>query len=102
VAEDLHRKYINVEVEVEFQRRMYDKTQSWDPKRFRVVGVRDEGADDYHLYITNLSRNEFLPSDLATIYRCRWEVKLLFRELKTRYELDEFDTSKKFDQRTRC
>jgi len=27
------------------------------------------------------------------LYRCRWEVELLFRELKTQYELDEFDTS---------
>ncbi|NLV12164.1 IS4 family transposase [Haloarcula argentinensis] len=95
VAEDLHRQYIDVEVEVSFQRREYAGTQSWSTKQFRVVGVRDEDADDYHLYITNLPRNEFLPCDLATIYRCRWEVELLFRELKTRYELDEFDTTKK-------
>jgi putative transposase len=27
------------------------------------------------------------------VYRCRWEVETLFRELKTQYELDEFDTS---------
>lgn len=32
-------------------------------------------------------------ADLATLYRCRWEVETLFRELKTQYELDEFDTS---------
>ena len=95
VADDLHRQYIDVEVEVSFQRREYAGTESWDTKRFRVVGVRDEDADDYHLYITNLPRSEFLPCDLATIYRCRWEVELLFRELKTRYELDEFDTTKK-------
>jgi putative transposase len=95
VVDDLHRQYIDVEVEVTFQRGPYEGTQSWDRKRFRVVGVRDEDADDYHLYITNLPRSEFLPCDLATIYRCRWEVELLFRELKTRYELDEFDTTKK-------
>jgi len=84
-----------VEVEVEFDRREYAGTQSHDTKRFRVVGVRNEDADDYHLYITNLSRDEFLPDDAATIYRCRWEVELLFRELKTQYGLDEFDTTKK-------
>jgi len=71
----------------------YNGTQSLDTKRFRVVGVRDEDADDYHLYMTNLARKEFFPADLAEIYRCRWEVELLFRELKTQYELDEFDTS---------
>jgi putative transposase len=79
---------------VEFKRRQYGGTCSLDSKRFRVVGVRDEDADDYHLYITNLSRDEFLPADIATLYRCRWEVETLFRELKTQYELDEFDTSK--------
>ncbi|PGF17247.1 IS4 family transposase [Natrinema sp. CBA1119] len=95
VVDDLHREFIDVEVEVAFDRRSYAGTQSRDTKRFRVVGVRKEDADDYHLYITNLPRDEFLPSDLATLYRCRWEVELLFRELKTQYELDEFDTTKK-------
>jgi putative transposase len=93
VLDDLDRNYIDVEVEVEFKRGPYNGTQSLDTKRFRVVGVRNEDADDYHLYMTNLSRKEFFPADLAEIYRCRWEVELLFRELKTQYELDEFDTS---------
>jgi len=85
VLDDLDRKYIDVEVEVEFKRGPYNGTQSLDTKRFRVVGVRDEDADDYHLYMTNLARKEFFPADLAEIYRCRWEVELLFRELKTQY-----------------
>ena len=93
VVDDLYRTYIDVEVEAEFKRGPYNGTCSVDTKQFRVVGVRNKDADDYHLYITNLPRKEFLPSDLATLYRCRWEVELLFRELKTQYELDEFDTS---------
>ena len=94
VVDDLHRKYIDVEVEVEFDRRPYAGEQSQDTKTFRVVGVRDKDADDYHLYITNLTREEFFPEDIATIYQSRWAVELLFRELKTQYELDEFDTTK--------
>ena len=43
--------------------------------------------------MTNLAGKESFSADLAKIYRCRWEVELLFRELKTQYELDEFDTS---------
>ena len=93
VVADLSRQYIDVEVEAEFKRGQYEGTRSLDTKRFRVVGVRDEDADDYHLYITNLPREEFLPADLGTLYRCRWEVETLFRELTTQYELDEFDTS---------
>ena len=94
VVDDLYRQHIDVEIEAEFQRRPYAGTQSWDTKTFRVVGVRNEDADEHHLYITNLPREEFSPEDISTLYRCRWEVELLFRELKTQYELDEFNTSK--------
>ena len=31
--------------------------------------------------------------DLVTLYRCRWEVETLFRELKSQYKLDDFDTT---------
>ncbi len=93
MVDDLSQKYIDVEVVSEFKRGQYAGTRSLDTKRFRVVGVRNKDADDYHFYITNLPREEFLPSDLATLYRCRWKVETLFRELKTQYELDEFDTS---------
>ncbi len=71
VVDDLYREYIDVEVEAEFKRGPYEGTRSLDTKRFRVVGVRNEDANDYHLYITNLPREEFLPADLATLYRCR-------------------------------
>jgi len=41
----------------------------------------------------NLTIEKLFRADLANIYRCRWEVELLFRELKTQYKLDEFDMS---------
>ncbi|MBP1923989.1 hypothetical protein J2751_003037 [Halorubrum alkaliphilum] len=80
---DVHKRYAQVAVMDEAGKIV---------EEVRVVGVRDENADDYHLYVTNLPREEFLPADLATMYRCRWEVETLFCELKTQYELDEFDT----------
>jgi len=97
VTADLYRQYIDVEIEVEFERRPYAGEQLDDSKRFRVVGVLIADADDrdYELYITNLPREGFLPDEIATIYSCRWEMELVFRELKTQYELNEFDTSKK-------
>jgi len=58
-------------------RREYAGTQSRDMKTFRVVGVCNEDADDYHLYITNLSREEFLLEDIATLYQSRWPVEVL-------------------------
>ena len=50
--------------------------------------------DNNHLYITNLSSEEFLPDDIAKIYRYGLVVERLFRELKTQYGLDEFYTTK--------
>ncbi|GAA0276031.1 hypothetical protein GCM10009000_109370 [Halobacterium noricense] len=69
--------------------------QSQSEDRKCVGSVRDEDADNYHLYITNLPKEQTLPHDIATIYRCRWEIELLLQELKTRYELYKFDTPKK-------
>ena len=95
IADELYRTHIDVEVEVDFQRRLYEGTRSGDTKRFRVVEVRDGNADDgYRLYITNLPRDEFGPDEISTLYRARWVVELLFRELKSRYSLGEFETEK--------
>ena len=95
VVERLYREHIDVAVEVRFQRRVYEGTKSWDRKRFRVVGVRDEDADDgYRLYITNLPEKKFNPGEIERLYRARWVVELVFRELKSRYSLGEFETGK--------
>ncbi|MFC7142915.1 IS4 family transposase [Halosimplex aquaticum] len=94
VVGDLSRQYIDVEVEAEFKRGPYNGTRSLDTKAFRVVGVRNEDADDYHLYITNLPREQFRPDEIGFLYRARWEVELLFRELKSQYELTSFETGK--------
>ena len=71
VVGDLCREHIDVGVEVSFQRRVYDGVKSWDTKRLRVVGVRDEDDDGYRLYITNLPHNEFRPDEISTLYRAR-------------------------------
>jgi IS4 transposase len=95
VLGDLCREHIDVEVEVQFQRREYNGKRSWDSKRFRVVGVRDEdAADGYRLYMTNLPSGTFSPDDVSTLYRARWVVELLFRELKSQYGLGRFQTEK--------
>jgi IS4 transposase len=91
---DLHRQYIDGDVVVGFKRREYDDQRSTDTKQFRVVGVRNQDTDDYHLYMPNLPREELSASQIATLYRARWGVELLFRELESRYALEEFDTSK--------
>jgi len=43
------------------------------------------------LYVTNLP-DEFTPEQVAVLYSLRWKVELLFRELKSRYGLEKFET----------
>jgi len=64
--------------EFEFKRRKYGERQSQAIVEFRVVGVRNEDTDDYHLYVTNLP-DEFTPEQAAVLYSLRWKVELLFR-----------------------
>ncbi len=95
VVDRLDREEINVTVEVSVERRPYDGNQSVTPKEFRVVGVRDEDADDgYRLYITNPPSEEFRLGAVKALYRARWSVELLFRELRSRYELGAFQSEK--------
>jgi len=92
VLGDLTREVIDVTVEIEFKRRAYAGKQSTDSMEFRVVGVLVADTDDYHLYVTNLP-DEFTPRQVAALYGLRWEVELLFRELKSLYGLEKFQTS---------
>jgi IS4 transposase len=90
----LHRDVIDVEGEVEFKRRVYNGTRSRAVETFRVVGVWNDDDEHYHLYITNLPAEEYHAPDIAKLYQARWEVELLFRELKRVYGLDEITSSK--------
>ena len=92
VLGDLTREILDVTVEISFKRRAYAGKRSTATMEFRVVGVRNEDTDDYHLYVTNLP-DEFTPRQVAALYGLRWEVELLFRELKSLYGLEKFQTS---------
>ena len=94
VLDDLHRDVIDVRVEVSFNRRRYRGSRSRATRTFRVVGVWNDEADRYHLYITNLSAEDYRAPDIAKLYQTRWEVELLFKELKSTFDLDEVSSSK--------
>ena len=55
--------------------------------------MRNDGSEEYHLYLTNLHREGYGAHDLAQLYRVRWEIELLFKELKSWFSLDEINTT---------
>lgn len=93
VLDDLHRDVIDVRIKVSFRRRSYNGSRSGATRTFRLVGIWNEDAEKYHLYVTNLPVTDYCASDIAQLYWVRWEVELLFKELKSTYNLDQIPTS---------
>jgi IS4 transposase len=43
-------------------------------------------------YITNIQKDVLNAKDIAKLYGARWDIELLFKELKSRYALDVLET----------
>lgn len=90
----LRRKSFDATVEVVFQRRTYAGERTQVKKTFRVVGVRNLDSGEYHLYVTNVPLERLSAQEIATTYRARWYVELLFAEWKSGYGLDQIPSRK--------
>ena len=91
----LKRDVLDVMVEVTFKRRKYRGRRRQDKRVFRVVAVRNKQAQTYHMFITNIPPEALDGKEIAETYRLRWQVELLFKELKTHYRLDQLPSSKR-------
>jgi len=91
VLDDLQRREIDVRITLSFERKRGSGASA--TRTFRLVGLRNAETGEYHLYLTNLPREEYRAPDIAQLYRARWEVELLFKELKSRFGLDEINTT---------
>jgi putative transposase len=63
-------------------------------KLFRLVGLRFPGTQDYRFYLTNLLGAEFSAEDIASLYTRRWQIELVFKELKSLCRIDQMPTAK--------
>ena len=103
VLPHLRREVIDAEIEVSFkdsaskdEKAEDDAFEVYHPKggtpkakeTFRLVGILDEETSTYHLYLTNIGPEKLSAEDVALLYRARWSVELIFKELKSLYQLD--------------
>jgi putative transposase len=95
VADRLRREVLDVEVDVRFQRRVYGGRARHDVQSLRVVGIRDERTGQHHFYITNLPVEKLAAEDIRATYALRWQIELLFKELKHNYRVDQMPSSKR-------
>lgn len=88
----LKRQVLDVEVEVSFKRRKYNGKERLDTEQFRLVAIFNEDEEKYHVYLTNISKDVLEAEDVAKLYGARWDIELIFKELKSRYALDVVNT----------
>jgi IS4 transposase len=88
----LKRQILDVEIEVSFKRRAYKGVRKADTCRFRLVAIHNEEDGKYHTYITNINSDILGPEDIGKLYGARWDIELMFKELKSRYALDVINT----------
>jgi putative transposase len=94
VLERLQREVLDVEIEVRFPRRTYGGKRSRDTARFRLVGLRNDETGEYHLYVTNLPADRIPAASVGVIYRARWTIEMLFKQLKSSFALEDMPSSK--------
>ena len=94
VVPRMQRQVLDVEVEVSFPRRSYRGRVHRDTQRLRVVGLLNRATGEYHLYVTNVPVAKLAAEDVGATYSLRWQVELLFKELKSNYRLEDMPSSK--------
>jgi putative transposase len=91
----LRRAVFDAEAEICFQRRSYGGKRRAATQRVRIVGLWDEKREVYHWYITNLPVARFKAEEIGKLYAARWTIELLFRELKSCYQLESMPSRKR-------
>jgi IS4 transposase len=89
----LKRQLLDVEVEVEVKRRKYNGRRAKITRTFRLVCVFNDETEEYHAYLTNISHNILCGEDIAELYKARWEIELVFKELKNVYHIDNIESA---------
>lgn len=73
---------------------MYAGTRRTARRRLRLVAVRLPDSTEYRFYLTNIEPGSLDAHALAQTYAARWQIELIFKELKSHYRLQELPTRK--------
>ena len=91
----LERQVLDVEIETQFKNRVYNGKRRTARQRFRLIAILDEFTLEYHCYVTNVPVDMLAAEDIGNTYRARWEIELIFKELKSGYRMDQITSSRK-------
>lgn len=82
------KSVIDVEAKMTYQVRPNKNRKYSVP--FRVVALRSASGDTWHRYVTNAPPEMLAAKHLSAVYAARWEIELLFKELKSQCRMEEF------------
>ena len=88
----LSGKDLDAVVKIKFKRRAYKGKQKQDEMKVRLVAVYNDEDEKHHIYITNIQKDVLNAKDIAKLYGARWDIELLFKELKSKYALEVLET----------
>jgi len=87
VINDLQGETFDAEIEVQFKRLVGEKKRKRTRGHYRLIGLYDAEESKYHFYITNVPVELLAAEDVYNVYRMRWEIELVFKEMKSGYGL---------------
>ena len=85
----IKRQVLDVDVELVWREKGERKTLV-----VRAVGLWDEEAQCYRVYLTNLARASYPAAEIGQLYRMRWAVELLWKQVKSDGHLDRQTSGK--------
>ena len=91
----LKRQSFDLIVELSYQARAYKGSRKRHTFQCRLVGIRNDETGEYHAYFTNIPMAQLDSSQIASVYQLRWQIELLFKELKQHYRLDQLPSTQK-------
>lgn len=94
VKHRLRRETLDADVEMSYRSRRYRGRSRGKTLRVRLVGLRDAERRTYHWYVTNLDPDTTSAEEIGQLYGARWSIELLFREMKSCYQLGEIPSAK--------
>lgn len=89
----LTRQRFEAIVEIQVKLRAYNGKRRTIARRFRLVAVRNDETKSYHLYLTNTEPDRLHADDVAAVYALRWQVELLFKQLRQMGRIDHLPST---------
>jgi len=94
VLQEMHGKTFEVEVDYMY-RHIPERDWSKRHLRLRLIAVWRQDIAQHRLYLTSAAPSQLESKTAAAVYALRWEIELLFRELKSQFKIDDMPSGNK-------